>query len=120
MNGKICLCFKKTLSLSPTQTSRRPWGHWRWWPRRPNDYDGQGAEGGDEVDADGGEGGDQADAGGGGDGDGVDADCGVGGDGVDAYGDFDLLRGLVQVGGDHLDGDRQGARLVSLQEERLR
>ena len=35
-------------------------------------------------------------------------------------GDFDLLRGLVQVGGDHLDGDRQGARLVSLQEERLR
>ena len=35
-------------------------------------------------------------------------------------GDFDLLRGLVQVGGDHLDGDRQGARLVSLQDERLR
>ena len=99
----------RRLSLSPTQTSRRPWGHWRWWPRRPNDYDGQGAEGGDEVHADGGEGGDQVDAGGGGD-----------GDGVDAYGDFDLLRGLVQVGGDHLDGYRQGTGLVSLQEERLK
>ena len=35
-------------------------------------------------------------------------------------GDFDLLRGLVQVGGDHLDGYRQGTGLVSLQEERLR
>jgi len=58
MNGKICLCFKKTLSLLCRQAE-----------------DLEGIEGG---------------------------------------GQGDLLRGLVQVGGDHLDGDRQGARLVSL------
>ena len=41
-------------------------------------------------------------------------------EGVEGGGEGHLLRGLVQVGGDHLDGDRQGARLVSLQDERLR